>query len=260
MKRFTLKSAAAACLLLLSQNLLASTAFTNAYAHAEVSESGQGEIYLTSDDPAPVKESERGEMTETQFTTGTDGDQQWTDADGVDHKLTIYWGTVFVAPADGYRCLGLVKELYDNVDEYTDEDFLRGMASDESGDDKKAQLIKWNDDDNHIIEALCNPDKGVKVNMNFNGELTELTNSSQFSDGAKPAAELARDAAREKGFDDEPNTTFYALMAPVGTDGIEHVKVTPVTLKGQTFDMAGRRVNAAQKGIVIINGKKTVRK
>ena len=237
-------------MLLLSQNMMA-TGFTNVYAHAEVSETGAGEIYITSDDPDPTLVSERGESTEAQFTTGTDGDQEWDDTQGSHQKFTIYWGTVFVAPKPGYKCLGLVKEIYDTVEEYTDDDFLRGKIAGDDGD--KNKLIKWNDTDNSIIEALCNPEKGVKVNMNFAGELTELANSNNFSD-----AELARDAAREQGFDADPNVTFYALM--VAAAGVKDVKVVPVSVKKESYDLAGRRVNKSQKGIVINNGKKFLNK
>lgn len=255
MKNFTLKSAAALFMLLLSQNMMA-TGFTNVYAHAEVSETGAGEIYITSDDPEPTLGSEPGESTEAQFTTGTDGDQEWDDTQGSHQKLTIYWGTVFVAPTPGYKCLGLVKEIYDAIEDYTDDDFLRGKIADDNGD--KNKLIKWNDTDNSIIEALCNPEKGVKVNMNFAGELTELTNSNNFSD-----AELARDAARAQGFDADPNVIFYALMVEdEGYDpaGVKDVKVVPVSVKKESYDLAGRRVNKSQKGIVINNGKKFLNK
>lgn len=252
MKNFTLKSAAALFMLLLSQNMMA-TGFTNVYAHAEVSETGAGEIYITSDDPDPTLVSERGESTEAQFTTGTDGDQEWDDTQGSHQKFTIYWGTVFVAPTSGYKCIGLVKELYDAIEEYTDDDFLRGKIVGDIGDNNK--LIKWNDADNSIIEALCNPEKGVKVNMNFSGELPELANSNDFSD-----AELARDAARGEGFDADPNVTFYALMVKDETADVEHVKVVPVSVKKESYDLAGRRVNKSQKGIVINNGKKFLNK
>lgn len=261
MKNFTLKSAAALFMLLLSQNMMASTAFTNVYAHAEVSETGAGEIYIISDDPEPTLVSEPGESTEAQFTTGTDGDQEWDDTQGSHQKLTIYWGTVFVAPTPGYKCLGLVKEIYDAIEDYTDDDFLRGKIAGDNGDNNK--LIKWNDTDNSIIEALCNPEKGVKVNMNFAGELTELANSSQFSDGEKSAAELARDAAREQGFDADPNVTFYALMVvdeEYNPTGVKDIKVVPVSVKKESYDLAGRRVNKSQKGIVINNGKKYLNK
>ena len=260
MKNFTLKSAAALFMLLLSQNMMA-TGFTNVYAHAEVSETGAGEIYITSDDPDPTLVSERGESTEAKFTTGTDGDQEWDDTEGSHKKFTIYWGTVFVAPTPGYKCLGLVKEIYDTVEEYTDDDFLRGKIADGDGD--KNKLIKWNDTDNSMIEALCNPEKGVKVNMNFAGELPELANSNNFSNGEKPAEELARDAAREQGFDTDPNVMFYALMVEdEGYDpaGVKDIKVVPVSVKKESYDLAGRRVNKSQKGIVINNGKKFLNK
>lgn len=261
MKNFTLKSAAALFMLLLSQNMMA-TGFTNVYAHAEVSETGAGEIYITSDDPDPTLVSERGESTEAQFTTGTDGDQEWVDTDGSNKKRTIYWGTVFVAPTPGYKCLGLVNEVYDTIDEYSDDNFLRGKIADSDGE--KNKLIKWDDTDNSIIEALCNPEKGVKVNMNFDGVLEEKANSNNFpNDGEKPAAELARDAARAQGFDAEPNVMFYALMVEdEGYDpaGVKDIKVVPVSVKKESYDLAGRRVNKSQKGIVINNGKKFLNK
>lgn len=258
MKNFTLKSAAALFMLLLSQNMMA-TGFTNVYAHAEVSETGAGEIYITSDDPDPTLVSVPGESTEAQFTTGTDGEQEWVDTEGSNKKLTIYWGTVFVAPTPGYKCLGLVKEIYDTIEDYSDDDFLRGKIADSSGD--KNKLIKWDDTDNSIIEALCNPEKGVKVNMNFDGVLPELTNSNNFS--GDDAAELARDAARAQGFDADPNVIFYALMVEdEGYDpaGVKDVKVVPVSVKKESYDLAGRRVNKSQKGIVINNGKKFLNK
>ena len=263
MKHFTLKSAAAALALLVSQGMMA-TGFTNIYAHAEVSDTGAGEIYITSDDPEPTLEAERGEEVETQYTTGTDGDQEWTDESGTKHKVTIFWATVTVAPAAGYKCLGLVKELYDDIEDYTDDDFIRGMAANESGDDKKSQLIKWNDKDNHMIEALCNPEVGVKTNMNFMGELPQLTNSNNFQDAdGVPAADQARNAARDMGFDTDPNVTFYALMVPdEGGDpnGIEGIKAEPVKVNVKSFDLSGRRVSKTQKGIIIVDGKKLLNK
>ena len=209
MKNFTLKSAAALFMLLLSQNMMA-TGFTNVYAHAEVSETGAGEIYITSDDPKPTLASVPGESTEAKFTTGTAGDQVWNDTKGVQQKVTIYWGEVSVAPAPGYKCLGLVKKIHDKIEDYSDDDFLRGKIKGDNGDNNK--LIKWNDADNSMIEALCNPEKGVKVNMNFDDQLPELAKSNNVSD-----AELARDAARAQGFATEPNVRFYALMVPTLT-------------------------------------------
>ena len=211
MKNFTLKSAAALFMLLLSQNMMA-TGFTNVYAHAEVSETGAGEIYITSDDPKPTLESVWGESTEAKFTTGTDGNQEWNDTQGSHQNLTIYWGTVSVAPKPGYKCLGLVKNIHKKIEDYTDDDFLRGRINGDYGD--KNKLIKWNDTDNSIIEALCDKTKGVQVNMNFDGvhPLPDLANSNDFSD-----AELARDAARAQGFATEPNVRFYALMVPTLT-------------------------------------------
>ena len=263
MKNFTLKSAAALFMLLLSQNMMASTAFTNVYAHAEVSETGAGEIYITSDDPEPTLVSERGESTEAQFTTGTDGDQEWDDTQGSHQKLTIYWGTVFVAPAPGYKCLGLVKEIYDTVEDYSDDDFLRGKIAGDDGD--KNKLIKWNDTDNNLFPTGQVPNyestfstTGDYLSSVGATKVAAIANSSQFSDGEKSAAELARDAAREQGFDADPNVTFYALM--VAAAGVKDIKVVPVSVKKESYDLAGRRVNKSQKGIVINNGKKYLNK
>ena len=253
MKNFTLKSAAAVVMLLLSQNLLA-TSFTNVYAHAEVSKTGAGEIYIDSDDPKPTLKLEGGERTDAKFTTGSDGDQEWDDTQGSHKKLTIYWGEVAVAPAPGYKCLGLVKNIHKKIEDYTDDDFLRGRINGDYGD--KNKLIKWNDTDNSIIEALCDKTKGVQVNMNFANNLDELANSNDFSDGEKKAAELARDAARATGtgFDAGPNVTFYALMVRDETattlDEAAEAKITNDAIKaaaesGKVYDVTLTRTLTA---------------
>ena len=41
---------------------------------------------------------------------------------------------------------------------------------------------------------------------------------------------------------------------------MKDVKVVPVSVKKESYDLAGRRVNKSQKGIVINNGKKFLNK
>jgi hypothetical protein len=230
----------AAVMLFMSQNMMA-TAFTNVYVKADVATSGAGTVYITSDDPAPTAGSVEGETTEAQFTTGSDGDYSWTDADGTAHKNSRYWAVVHVTPAAGYTCVGLVKAIHDSG-VYADADYYTGYDA--------ANTAPTDADKDAPIKSVS--ESGMKVNVNWNGTYSEITNSNNFSN-----AEEARTAAKASPFPETP-TQIFAIFT--SADGVGKVVAEKVSVDGPAFNVAGQRVGDSYKGIVIRNGKKVIRK
>ena len=176
----------------------ADVAFTNVYARAECYPSGAGEVYIVSDDPEPMLRADTAQTIEAQFTTGSDGSYK---------SNTRYWATLQVIPAEGYTCIGVVNQLRADGN-YTNSDYYVGKPVDDSSpdDSHKNQLIKYNEDDNHMMEALVSEEVGgVTVNVNTMNTLQEVSNSKNFDNPDK--IEKARMAARENvsAWPQEPN-------------------------------------------------------
>ena len=60
-----------------------------------------------------------------------------------------------------------------------------------------------------------------------------------------------------------PTTTSSKFFLPTGedeTDGIKSVQGSRFTVNGEAYNLAGQKVGADYKGIVIVNGKKVIRK
>lgn len=233
--------------------------FTNVYAHAECYPSGAGQVYIVSDDPEPMQQADFEQTTEAMFTTGSDGSYK---------SKTRYWATLQVIPAEGYACIGVVNRLKDNGN-YANGDYYVGKSVDDTSpdDSHKNQLMKYNEADNHMMEALCSQESGgLTINLNTMNSLEEVSNSKNFEDPDR--IEKARMAAREnqKAWPAEPNVKLYVLFEkrePTGiistpqTDGTPQADGPPFS-GAPMYNLSGQRVTPVYKGIVIRNGKKYI--
>ena len=201
----------------------------------------------TGDADEPIEYSVAGVVT---FTDAANGDFSGTFelAEGATAPETLgdpYWTITFVAApiAEGYYLVGnmtdwAAKSVYkmelnegaEGVEEY--------MINVNLEADAQFKVVKVQD--NAIVTWY--PD-GEGNNYGQNGELTAAGNYNVYF---RPNAD---------GGDDWFNKIIY--VADANTDGISFVTIG--TENAVVYDMQGRRVVNAQKGLYIVNGKKVVK-
>lgn len=253
---------------MLAATASATTPYKNIHAAVSVYPAGAGLVYLTAKD-----EEEQGltyeqseDFAETAFikvTSGENGDptqcnpatynEEGVKTGGNEGFMEDALGTLgyydvnlAIMPEDGYEFVALTTEVAEDgvytpataimrrVGGATNE-FVFHWDYEMSGDDYFYNLININSAD---VPVVMNSDQGAKS-----------------------------DAYAKGGWSEEPDTHYYAVFRKVGAEypklvldqaaGVEKV-VMSAEAEAALFNVAGQKVSADAKGIVIMNGKKVM--
>ncbi len=219
------------------------TPFKNIHLRLEANESGRGRVYMKSEDPSNLQ-TRKGETATLKATIGENGNDLSRE-DG-DPLRGIYMVWLYGEPEDGFELAGF--SLVKKADgEYTKADLLTSAWTDNG-----------NFDDPYAAEKV---DEGYEFVFNANCDRPVDANSSDYDQDSDRAREVARALDN---WNEDPDFVIYAVFVPTGTvlpDGedtaVEQIERTKVS--AQAYNLNGLKANGQRKGIVIVNGKKTVR-
>ena len=218
------------------------TPFKNIHVQLNASESGCGKVYIRTEDPSneQTRKSESVTLKATIGENGNDGNRQVGDP-----LRGLYMIWLYGEPEDGFKLAGfsLAQKAYT---EYTQDDFLVSTWTDNGNFDDPFAAEKVDEGYEFIFNANC--DREVDAKSDVDGD-------------------NAREIAREKNnWSEEPDHVIYAVFVPEsyvipegdGSEGIKDVQNS--VMATQTYTLTGQKASAAHRGIVILNGKKVVRK
>lgn len=218
------------------------TPFKNIHVQLNANESGRGKVYIRTEDPSN-QQTRKSESVTLKATIGENG-KDLAREEG-DPLLGLYMIWLYGEPEDGFELAGfsLVKK---NDGEYTKADLIASTYTDNG-----------NFDDPYTAEKV---DEGYEFIFNANCPREVDADSNNFAN-----ADEAREAARAlDNWNEEPDHVIYAVFVPKGTvlpdgdsEGVESVKASDK--QQQAYTLLGTKASSAQKGIVIVNGKKVVR-
>jgi len=218
------------------------TPFKNIHVQLNASESGCGKVYIRTEDPSN-EQTRKSESVTLKATIGENGnDVNRQDGDPL-RGLYMIW--LYGEPEDGFKLAGfsLAQKAYT---EYTQDDFLVSTWTDNGNFDDPFAAEKVDEGYEFIFNANC--DREVDAKTDVDGD-------------------NAREIAREKNnWSEEPDHVIYAVFVPEsyvipeggGSEGIKDVQNS--VMATQTYTLTGQKASAAHRGIVILNGKKVVRK
>lgn len=218
------------------------TPFKNIHVQLNASESGCGKVYIRTEDPSN-EQTRKSESVTLKATIGENGnDVNRQDGDPL-RGLYMIW--LYGEPEDGFKLAGfsLAQKAYT---EYTQDDFLVSTWTDNGNFNDPFAAEKVDEGYEFIFNANC--DREVDAKSDVDGD-------------------NAREIAREKNnWSEEPDHVIYAVFVPEsyvipegdGSEGIKDVQNS--VMATQTYTLTGQKASAAHRGIVILNGKKVVRK
>lgn len=217
------------------------TPFKNIHVQLNVNESGRGKVYIRTEDPSNLQ-TRKGETATLKATIGENGNDINRSEDDPLRGLYMIW--LYGEPEDGFELAGF--SLAKKADgEYTKADLLVSTYTDNGNFDDPYAADKVDEGYEFIFNANCPHEVDAKTDV----------------DG-----DNAREIARAKdNWSEEPDHVIYAVFIPAGTtlpDGdTEGIKSTQSVVKsGQAYTLTGQKASAAHRGIVILDGKKVVRK
>lgn len=219
------------------------TPFKNIHVQLNVNESGRGKVYIRTEDPSN-QQTRKSESATLKATIGENGNDVAREEGDPLRGLYMIW--LYGEPEDGFELAGfsLVKKA-DN--EYTKADLIASTYTDNGSFEDPYKVENVDEDYEFIFNANC--PRGEDANSNdFDGD-----------------GDQAREAARTKNnWNEEPDHVIYAVFVPKGTvlpdgdtQGVESVKAS--AKQQQAYTLLGTKASSAQKGILIVNGKKIVR-
>lgn len=215
------------------------TPFKNIHVQLNANESGRGKVYIRTEDPSNLQ-TRKSESVTLKATIGENGnDTCRVDGDPL-RGLYMIW--LYGEPEDGYELAGF--SLVKKADgEYTAEDFLKSTYTDNGNFDDPYAADKVEEGYEFIFNANCAHEVDAKSDV----------------DGDN-AQEIAR---AKNNWSEEPDHVIYAVFVPKGstdgnTDGISSVSTSAKATR--VYTLTGQKASAAHRGIVIIDGKKVVRK
>lgn len=229
----------AVCVMAISAS---ATPYKNIHVQLNANESGRGKVYIRTEDPSN-QQTRKSESVTLKATIGENGNDLAREEGDPLRGLYMIW--LYGEPEDGYELAGfsLVKK---NDGEYTKADLIASTYTDNGNFDDPFAAEKVDEDYEFVFNANCPRDVDADSN-NF------------------ASADEAREAARAlDNWNEEPDHVIYAVFVPVGTvlpegdsEGVESVKFS--AKQQQAFTLLGTKASSAQKGILIVNGKKIVR-
>lgn len=218
------------------------TPFKNIHVQLNANESGRGKVYIRTEDPSN-QQTRKAESVTLKATIGENGNDLAREEGDPLRGLYMIW--LYGEPEDGYELAGfsLVKK---NDGEYTKADLIASTYTDNGNFEDPFAAEKVDEDYEFIFNANCPRDVDA--------------NTSDYDNDV-----AAREAARAlDNWNEEPDHVIYAVFVPVGTvlpegdsEGVESVKFS--AKQQQAYTLLGTKASSAQKGIVIVNGKKVVR-
>lgn len=217
------------------------TPYKNIHVQLNANESGRGKVYIRTEDPSNLQ-TRKSESVTLKATIGENGnDTSRVDGDPL-RGLYMIW--LYGEPEDGYELAGF--SLVKKADgEYTAEDFLKSTYTDNGNFDDPYAADKVEEGYEFIFNANCAHEVDAKSDV----------------DGDN-AQEIAR---AKNNWSEEPDHVIYAVFVPKGyeipggdAEGIKDVQNS--VMATQTYTLTGQKASAAHRGIVIVDGKKVVRK
>lgn len=229
----------AVCVMAISAS---ATPYKNIHVQLNANESGRGKVYIRTEDPSN-QQTRKSESVTLKATIGENGNDLAREEGDPLRGLYMIW--LYGEPEDGYELAGfsLVKK---NDGEYTKADLIASTYTDNGNFEDPFAAEKVDEDYEFIFNANCPREVDADSN-NF------------------ASADEAREAARAlDNWNEEPDHVIYAVFVPKGTvlqdgdsEGVESVKASDK--QQQAYTLLGTKASSAQKGILIVNGKKIVR-
>ena len=217
------------------------TPYKNIHVQLNANESGRGKVYIRTEDPSN-QQTRKSESVTLKATIGENGNDLAREEGDPLRGLYMIW--LYGEPEDGFELAGF--SLAKKADgEYTKADLLVSTYTDNGNFDDPYAADKVDEGYEFIFNANCPHEVDAKTDV----------------DG-----DNAREIARAKdNWSEEPDHVIYAVFIPAGTtlpDGdTEGIKSTQSVVKsGQAYTLTGQKASAAHRGIVILDGKKVVRK
>ena len=227
------------------------TPYKNIHILLQSNAEGRGKVYVKTKLPSEdFTQSRKGEKADTKVTIGENGtDLSRKDNEAWPEKLRgFYMAGLFGEPEDGYKLAGFSLQL--KADEaYTKADFLIPASTDSNG----------------FTDPFVE-DGGLCFNANCDRDEDARSNDDKFKDDGIDDNEQAYAAAQAlNNWNPEPDHVIYAVFVPEDFDipggDAEGIKDVQHNLKAtQTYTLTGQKASDGHRGIVIVNGKKVVRK
>lgn len=224
------------------------TPFKNIHVLLEANESGRGVVYIRTEDPSN-KQTRKGEKATLKATIGENGNDVSREEGDPLRGLYMIW--LYGEPEDGYELAGFSLEKKADG-EYTKADLLVSAKSDNGNFDDPFAPEKVDEGYEFIFNANCDRPYDTKSDEGFDND-----------------ADAAREAARAMdNWHEVPDHHIYAVFVPEGTvlpgeeilpgeESINDVKLD--AKKSKAYTVSGMKATAGHKGIVIVNGHKSVR-
>jgi hypothetical protein len=242
-------------LVLFAANVFANTPYKNLYAEAEVTPAAAGTVYLDAKDDGDrefVKEMSPDYVDKAIFkaTLGENGGGDDGEADGYRGKRGTYETKLYVDPADGYEfvCLSSVDKSDDPNAVYTYAECYKPF----SGGSQQDRVYDWN--------LYANAGDGILININ---------NEDHPQDGDSNEGPKREECFSSGVWNDTPDSYIYVIFRKTGEEYPKLVAgeanaissvVTKDNTKAPIYNIAGQKIAAEVKGIIIRNGRKVLNK
>lgn len=224
------------------------TPYKNIHILLQSNAEGRGKVYVKSEVPSgDPTQTRKAESSDAKVTIGENGNDL-SRPEGTPLR-GFYMAGLFGEPEDGFKLAGFSLELKEDA-AYTKADLLVPAASDSNG-----------------FTDVFGAEGGLCFNANCDRPEDANSSNDAFQGDDQDDNVQAYNAARAlNNWSEEPDHVIYAVFVPEsyeipegdGTEGIKDVQTS--VMATQTYTLTGQKASAAHRGIVILNGKKVVRK